>query len=59
MEVKESLLVFAAEGVIFPLAVVDVIKLDNLGKRCKECDVHYDQGRVVGTSQKNGLVLTQ
>lgn len=57
--VKESQAALGAEGVLFPLALANSIKLNNLAKRGRECAVHYDHGRVVSTSEKNGLVLTQ
>lgn len=59
MVVRESQLAFLAEGLVFPLALVDFVKLNNLVKRGRNCAVHYDQGRVVSTSQSNGIVLTQ
>jgi hypothetical protein len=59
MVVKVSQLAMAAETPIFPLFLVDSVKLNNLSKRARECAIHYDQGRVVSTSEKNGLVLTR
>ena len=59
MVVRESQLTFLAEGLVFPLALVDFIKFNNLVKRGRNCAVHYDQGMVVSTSQNNGIVHTQ
>ena len=59
MVVRESELAFLAEGLVFPLALVDFVRLNDLSKRARNCAVYYQQGKVVSTSQKNGLVLSQ
>ncbi len=51
MVVGFSPFVFLAEGLLIIPALVDFIKLNSLNKRVRKCTVHYDQGRVVSTSQ--------
>jgi len=59
MVVRESKLAFLAEGLVFPLALVDFFRLNNLNERGFHCAVRYDQGKVVSTSQTNGIVFTK
>ena len=56
---KNSQFIFSAEGLLFVPAIIDLIKLNDLVKRGRNCAVHYDQGRVVSTSQTNGIVFTK
>ncbi len=60
MVVRNSQFVFLAEGLLFPLALVDFVKLNNLVKQGRHCAVHYDQGMVVSTGgPNNGVVFAK
>ncbi len=61
MVIKESQIALAVEGLLFPLAIVDVFRLNHLNNSVRICEIHYDNDRVLSTSQPggNGVVFTK
>ena len=59
MVVKKSLSPLAPLYLIPGGAVLANLGQDNLIRRTRKCAVHYDQGKVVSTSQTNGVVFTK
>ena len=61
MVIKESQIALGIEGLLFPLAIVDLITLNHLNKSARICEVHYGNDRVLSTSQPggNGIVFTK
>jgi hypothetical protein len=51
MVIKESPLAFGVEALLFPLAIVEYFRLNHLNKSARICNVHYDNDRVLSTSQ--------
>lgn len=61
MVVRESILALSVEYLLVIPAAVDTLRLDHLNKSARICEVHYDNDRVLSTSQPgaNGIVLTK
>jgi hypothetical protein len=58
--VRDSLGSLSPDWFIPGASMIDYFKRVNLMKRARKCAVNYDQGgRVVSTSQTNGIVLTK
>jgi hypothetical protein len=59
--VRESTLTLFVETLLIIPAAVDNLRLNHLRSRSSICAVHYDQDRVLSTSQPgvNGIVLTK
>lgn len=47
MVIKESQIALAVEGLLFPLAIVDVFRLNHLNNSVRICEIHYDNDRVL------------
>jgi hypothetical protein len=57
MVIRESQLALGVEALLFPLAIVDYFTLNHLNKSTRICEVHYDNDRVLSTSQPGGNAI--